>query len=126
MVLDAGVNTLFTANWYKHDFVPAQELSGTPEQTVFYGPLCMNIDVVGETMFPPLQPGDLLVARTVGAYNVTQWMQFIVERPAVVLISQSGQVGVIRRRESLDTLLAQEEVPEWVTAPGRPALKVAP
>jgi diaminopimelate decarboxylase len=117
VVLDTDVNSLFTANWYKHDLVPAQELSGTPESTVFYGPLCMNIDVVGEMMFPPLTPGDLLVLRTVGAYNVTQWMQFIVERPAVVLVSKTGQVGVIRRREDLETLLSQEEVPEWLAGP---------
>jgi diaminopimelate decarboxylase len=116
VVLDAGVNLLYTSNWYKHDLVPAQEFSGTPENTVFYGPLCMSIDVVGEVMFPPLQPGDALVARTVGAYNVTQWMQFIVERPAVVLISRSGEPAVIRRRESLETLLSQEETPPWLRA----------
>jgi diaminopimelate decarboxylase len=119
VVLDAGLNSLFTASWYKHDIVPAQELSGTPEPTVFYGPLCMNIDVLGEMMFPPLAPGDLLVFRTVGAYNVTQWMQFIVERPAVVLVSQSGVASVIRRRETLDTLLSQEEMPEWLAKPGQ-------
>lgn len=118
VVLDAGVSSLITSNWYKHDLLPACELSGAAEPTVFYGPLCMNIDVVGEMMFPPVSPGDLLVFRTVGAYNVTQWMQFIVERPAVALISPRGEVGVIRRRESLDTLLAQEEMPEWLTTSG--------
>jgi diaminopimelate decarboxylase len=116
VVLDAGVNLLFTANWYKHDVVPAQELSGTPEPTVMYGPLCMNIDVVRDNLlFPPLNPGDLLVFRTVGAYNVTQWMQFIQERPAVVMISRGGEAGVIRKRETVETLLHQEEVPAWLS-----------
>ncbi|NOZ00832.1 MAG: diaminopimelate decarboxylase, partial [Deltaproteobacteria bacterium] len=46
LVVDAGVNTLFTAFWYKHDVIPAQEFAGTPEPTVIFGPLCMNIDVV--------------------------------------------------------------------------------
>ncbi|MCK5796268.1 MAG: diaminopimelate decarboxylase, partial [Deltaproteobacteria bacterium] len=83
VVLDAGVNTLFTSFWYKHEVVPAQALRGTPEPTVFFGPLCMNIDVVRDTMlFPPLRQGDHVVFRTVGAYNVTQWMQFITYRPA--------------------------------------------
>ncbi|MBL0278345.1 MAG: alanine racemase [Anaeromyxobacter sp.] len=116
VVLDAGVNLLFTANWYKHDVIPAQELSGTPEPTVMYGPLCMNIDVVRENLlFPPVSPGDQLVFRNVGAYNVTQWMQFIQERPAVVLISRQGEVSVIRRRETVDTLLGQEEIPAWLS-----------
>ncbi|NOZ01483.1 MAG: diaminopimelate decarboxylase, partial [Deltaproteobacteria bacterium] len=116
LVVDAGVNTLFTAFWYKHDVIPAQEFAGTPEPTVIFGPLCMNIDVVRDhLMFPPLDTGDRLVIRSVGAYNVTQWMQFITTRPAVVLISTQGEVGVIRRPESLDTMLAQEEVPRWLT-----------
>jgi diaminopimelate decarboxylase len=115
LVLDAGVNTLFTANWYRHDLVPVEETHGTPEPTVMYGPLCMNIDVVrDQLLFPPVNADDLLVVKRVGAYNVTQWMQFIVERPAVVMISSSGEVGVIRRRETLDTLTSQEEVPPWL------------
>jgi len=109
------VNTLFTSNWYRHDLVPAQDFHGTPEPTVVYGPLCMNIDVVRDNLlFPPMAVGDHLVFRTVGAYNVTQWMQFIVERPAVVLVSRTGEAAVIRRRESLETLLAQEEMPAWL------------
>jgi len=115
VVLDAGVNSLFTAFWYRHDVVPAQEFAGTPEPTVLYGPLCMAIDVVrDQLLFPPLTPGDRIVVRNVGAYNVTQWMQFITERPAVVMISRRGEPGLIRRRESVETLLAQEEVPGWL------------
>jgi diaminopimelate decarboxylase len=95
--------------------VPAQEFSGTPEPTVLYGPLCMAIDVVrDQLLFPPLTPGDRIVVRNVGAYNVTQWMQFITARPAIVMISRRGEPGLIRRRESVETLLAQEEVPGWL------------
>jgi diaminopimelate decarboxylase len=115
LVVDAGVNTLFTSFWYRHDVVPAQPFGGTPEPTVIYGPLCMNIDVVRETLlFPPVSPGDRLVFRNVGAYNVTQWMQFITYRPAVVLVGRNGEHALLRRREQLETILAQEEVPAWL------------
>lgn len=115
LVLDAGVNTLFTSFWYKHEVVPAQRFRGTPEPTVFFGPLCMNIDVMRDTMlFPPMRPGERVVFRSVGAYNVTQWMQFITYRPAVVLVGQDGRHAVIRRREDLDTILAQEEAAPWL------------
>ena len=64
-MLDAGVNLLFTAFWYKHEVVPAQELRGLIEPTVMYGPLCMNIDVMRDAMqFPPLSVGDRLVFAT--------------------------------------------------------------
>ncbi len=116
VILDAGVNSLFTAFWYRHDVVPAQEVHGTPEPTVLYGPLCMAIDVVrDQLLFPPLQVGDRLVIRNVGAYNVTQWMQFITARPAVVMVSRRGEPAVIRRGESVETLLGQEEVPGWLS-----------
>jgi diaminopimelate decarboxylase len=115
LVIDAGVNVLFTAFWYKHDIVPAQDFHGLAEPTVIYGPLCMNIDVMRDTLlFPPMKPGDRVVFRNVGAYNVTQWMQFITYRPAVVLISPDGEHGLMRRREDLDAVVAQEEVPPWL------------
>ena len=115
IVVDAGVNILFTSFWYKHDVLPAQAFFGTPEPTVIYGPLCMNIDVVRDTlMFPPMKPGDRLVFKDVGAYNVTQWMQFITYRPAVVLVAPDGKHALMRRAENLQTILAQEEVPEWL------------
>ena len=115
LILDAGVNSLFTAFWYRHDVVPAQPFAGTPEPTILYGPLCMAIDVVrDQLLFPPLSPGDRIVVRNVGAYNVTQWMQFITDRPAVVLVSRTGEAALMRRRESVETLLAHEEVPAWL------------
>lgn len=115
LVIDAGVNVLFTSFWYDHDVVPAQPFGGTSEPTVMYGPLCMNIDVVRDTVsFPSMRTGDRVVFRNVGAYNVTQWMQFITYRPAVVMIAPDGRHGLIRRREDLSTLLASEEIPSWL------------
>jgi diaminopimelate decarboxylase len=115
LVLDSGVNSLFTSFWYKHEVVPAQESKGRPEQTVFFGPLCMNIDIVRDTMlFPPMKVGDRVVFRTVGAYNVTQWMQFITYRPAVVLIGRDGNHSLIRRREDLNSIVSHEELAPWL------------
>ena len=115
LVVDAGVNVLFTSFWYKHDVVPAQEFGGTPEPTVLYGPLCMNIDVVRDTLpFPALGVGDRIVFRNVGAYNVTQWMQFITYRPAVAMVSRKGEHALIRRRETLEDVTAPELLPTWL------------
>lgn len=115
LVLDAGVNLLFTAFWYKHDVVPAQDFGGLMEPTVMYGPLCMNIDVLRDTLqFPALSPGQRVVFRNVGAYNVTQWMQFITLRPAVVMIGPDGQVARVRRAERVEDFEAMEEVPGWL------------
>ncbi len=115
LVVDTGIHQLFTSLWYRHEIVPAQEFGGTFEPTVIYGPLCMNIDVLRPNiLYPPIKTGDRLIIKTVGAYNVTQWMQFITLRPRVVMISRNGQCDIIRHRETLDGVIASEEVPPWI------------
>lgn len=115
VILDAGVGILFTSWWYRHEVVPCTEPRGLPEPTVVYGPLCMNIDVLCDgLMLPPLDVGSRVLIRPVGAYNVTQSMQFIQFRPAVAMIASSGRHAVIRRAETLEDLVRGESVPEWV------------
>ncbi len=111
-ILDIGVNILFTSFWYAHKITPAQHFTSYTEDTVLYGPLCMNIDVIRENVtLPLLHKGDHVVVHSVGAYNMTQWMQFITLRPKVVLIDEAGKVHVIRDNESMKTIADLEVVP---------------
>jgi diaminopimelate decarboxylase len=117
-ILDAGVNLLFTAFGYTHEVKPLRPLDGTPEETVLYGPLCMNIDVLrASVMLPPLNVGDALLVSPVGAYNNTQWMQFIQYRPAVVMVTQAGKVEVVRVAEQLSAINDFERLPEALRLP---------
>lgn len=112
IIIDAGVNILFTAFWYKHKIIPAQPTSQFTENSSIYGPLCMNIDCIREEiLFPSVKVGDNLVIYNVGAYNMTQWMQFITYRPTVVMIKQSEEVEVIRKSESINTIDDLEIIP---------------
>jgi diaminopimelate decarboxylase len=111
-ILNIGVNILFTSFWYDHKVSPAQEFSHHTEDTVIYGPLCMNIDVIRENIsLPLLNSGDNVVVHNVGAYNMTQWMQFITLRPKVVMISEEGQVNVIRKGEDMSSITDYEVLP---------------
>jgi diaminopimelate decarboxylase len=112
-IINAGVNLLFTSFWYDHDIRPIEPISDQTEDTTLYGPLCMNIDVIrGNLMFPLLKKGDHFVIRRVGAYNNTQWLQFITLRPNVVLLDMQGNPHLIRKKERLETLNDQEVTPE--------------
>lgn len=112
-IVDVGVNILFTSFWYDHKITPAQEFSQYTEDTTVYGPLCMNIDVIRESAaLPLLNKGDHFAIHYVGAYNMTQWMQFINLRPRVVLIDLQDQVHVIRNNETLEVFKSLENVPE--------------
>ncbi|RPI17481.1 MAG: diaminopimelate decarboxylase [Ignavibacteriae bacterium] len=111
-IMDFGVNLLFTSFWYDHKITPAQDFSHHSETTTLYGPLCMNIDQIRESIsLPPLKRGDLVVVSKVGAYNMTQWMQFIMMRPKVVLIDKKGEVHIIRHNETREFVESLEEVP---------------
>ena len=111
-ILDIGVNILFTSFWYDHKVTPAQSFTHYTEDTCLYGPLCMNIDVIREsTMLPLLNKGEHVVIHNVGAYNMTQWMQFITLRPNVVLIDLDEKPHLIRNREGLDNMNSMELVP---------------
>jgi len=114
-VVDFGVNILFTAFWYNHKISPAQDFGVHTEDIALYGPLCMNIDCVRESInLPILNKGDHLVVHKVGAYNMTQWMQFIQMRPNVVMIDMQGKVHLIRKSESLETISERELMPDYL------------
>ncbi len=113
VILDFGVNLLFTSFWYDHAIHPGLQVTPTTEDAVVYGPLCMNIDMLRDQMkLPLLKKDDPVVVPRVGAYNMTQWLQFITMRPNVVLIGMDGKAHLVRRAESLETLAAQESTPE--------------
>ncbi len=116
-IMDFGVNILFTAFWYEHKISPAQEFTHHSEDMVVYGPLCMNIDKVRESVnLPLLNRGDHVVVHKVGAYNMTQWMQFIAMRPNVVMIDMKGEVHLIRKNETIETLTDLESIPAHLNA----------
>ena len=112
-ILDFGINTLFTSFCYDHKISPAQTFGQQTEEMVLYGPLCMNIDVVRESItMPLLEKGNQLVVHKVGAYNMTQWMQFITLRPNIVLIDNDNNTHVIRKAETLEYLELNEQTPD--------------
>jgi diaminopimelate decarboxylase len=112
-IIDVGVNLLFTSFWYQHDFHPAQAVSSHSEEATIYGPLCMNIDVIRESIASPvMKRGDHFVIRRIGAYNMTQWMQFITLRPNIILIAEDGKVFPVREKETIQDITAREHIPQ--------------
>ncbi len=83
---------------------------------MIYGPMCMNIDAIDEGIqLPPLQRGQRLIFSPVGAYNNTQWLQFIEYRPNVVMVCDDGSVQLIREAEDLSDIERRERLPDKVS-----------
>lgn len=113
VILDSGVNNLFTGFWYNHEVALTKKYIGSLEETILYGPLCMNIDVVRSSiMLPQVHMGDVLMIKNVGAYNNTQWMQFIEYRPNIVIIDTYGDDHLVREKETLEDMNYKERLPE--------------
>ncbi len=115
MIIDIGLNNLFTSFWYNHDIYPVDPPTDFTEDTTIYGPLCMNIDVIHPAIqFPPMNPGDKVAIVRTGAYNMTQWLQFIMYRPNVIMIDTQGKTHIIRKKEDIEVFNRQEVVPEYL------------
>jgi len=111
-IIDAGVNLLPTAYYYKHTISSNRNAPDKMEQVDIFGPLCMQVDVIRRNIsLPRIQTGDILTIKNVGAYNFSQSMPFIFPRPAVVLVN-NDRVEVLRRAETFDDLKGLEKVPE--------------
>lgn len=118
LVLDIGINFLYTAAWFEVGVWPSRLVNTQTTPTRLYGDLCMAIDVIRETVdLPILDVGDVLTLHPVGAYNLAQSMQFIDYRPAVVLINRDGKPELIRRREVLEDINGPELMPGHLARP---------
>jgi diaminopimelate decarboxylase len=125
VVADAGLNLLPPA--CRRAPRPIRALTGdgagaaaggeTRSVTVF-GPLCMPEDMLAKAVpLPPLRPGAILSVAEAGAYTLTQSMQFIQPRPAVVLLGRDGPEA-IRRPETWRDLVALDRLPERLRPAG--------
>jgi diaminopimelate decarboxylase len=111
-VVDAGTDLLPGALWAWPRLEALSPRAGAAP-TLVAGPLCLNIDVVAPAAeLGELEPGDILIAREVGAYQQVQSTQFGDLRPAVVA-REHGTWRLHRRREQLSDLISfdREEAP---------------
>ena len=65
---------------------------------------------------PPLQRGHRLIFSPVGAYNNTQWLQFIEYRPNIVMVMEDGTVELIRQGEDLSDIQRRDVLPDRLIA----------
>ena len=111
VILDAGMTELIRPMLYGsfHRIEPVHS-SGGPESVVdVVGPLCESSDTLGKDRRMPLPAvGDLMAVLDAGAYGAVMASNYNRRLlPAEVLV-QDGRATVIRRRQTIDDLLALE------------------
>jgi diaminopimelate decarboxylase len=124
VVVDAGFDNLMRPAMYgSYHAISVVRRDGTRaegpgEATVVGGPLCESGDVFtqgegGEVLpreLPPAAAGDYVVLHDAGAYGASMASNYNSRPLAPELLLDGGEVRLIRRRQSLESLLALEEV----------------
>jgi diaminopimelate decarboxylase len=111
-VLDAGMTELIRPALYGafHRIVAVAPRAGPTERYEVVGPLCESSDIFGrDRLLPPLEVGDLVAILDTGAYGSVMASTYN-RRPLPPEVLVDGDSWrVIRRRQTIDDLLALEE-----------------
>ena len=111
VVIDAGMTELLRPALYGafHRIEPVRAREEGHRRYEIVGPVCESSDVVGrDRTLPPLAVGDLVAIRDTGAYGSAMASNYNRRPlPAEVLVEE-GRWRVIRRRQTLDDMLALE------------------
>ena len=94
----------------QYEAAAAEQMRTKPTQTAtIAGKFCESGDVlVRDAHLPPLELGELIAIPASGAYQIAMESNYnLALRPAIVLVND-GEAKLIRRRQTLDDLLALE------------------
>jgi diaminopimelate decarboxylase len=113
VVIDAGMTELMRPALYGafHRIEPVRPRGGAAEQQYeVVGPVCESSDVVGrDRRLPQLEVGDLIAIRDAGAYGSAMASNYNRRPLAPEVLVDEGRWRVIRRRQTLDDMLALEQ-----------------
>jgi diaminopimelate decarboxylase len=112
VVVDAGMTELMRPALYNayHRIDPLLPRAGEPIAVDVVGPICESTDAYArDRLLPPVEVGDLIVVRDVGAYGAAMGHTYLRRPLPPEVMTDQGQWRVIRRRQTLDELLSLEE-----------------
>jgi diaminopimelate decarboxylase len=118
IIVDAAMNDLMRPSLYDahHDIVPVVEPS--PDARLIdvdiVGPICETGDTFGtKRLMPALKADDLLAVRTAGAYGAVMSGTYNTRPLVPEILIRGDDFTVVRRRLSVDAMLAMEALPDW-------------
>ena len=114
--VDAGFNTLIRPAMYGsyHPILVANKLDKAEIETYdVVGPICESGDALAkERKLPAIEEGDLLAVLNAGAYGFSMSSQYNSRPRAAEVMIRQGKALVVRDREQLDNLRANQKTLE--------------
>ena len=114
-IVDAAMNDLMRPSLYGawQSIVPVLKKTSVPSKVYdVVGPICETGDFLGKERELAIEQGDLLAVRSAGAYGFTMSSNYN-SRPRVAELIVDGNIcQVVRKRETIEQLYANESVLE--------------
>ena len=118
IVVDAAFNDLLRPAFYGsfHPMQPVVEHRGRMRITAdIVGPICETGDFLArDRELAELEPGELLCIGAAGAYGFTMSSNYNTRPRAAEVLVRGDEYAVVRRRETLDQLLENESIPDFL------------
>ena len=115
VIVDAGMTELIRPPLYDawHEIRAVELRPGMPfELHDVVGPVCESADTLGRDRRLAVQAGDLLAIMDAGAYGFSMSSNYNSRPRAAEVLVDSEHATLIRRREVLEELMMQEELPD--------------
>ncbi|PKO92892.1 MAG: diaminopimelate decarboxylase [Betaproteobacteria bacterium HGW-Betaproteobacteria-10] len=111
-IIDAAMNDLMRPALYEawHDILPVVPRHGDCRTYDVVGPVCETGDFLGQARVLCLEAGDLLAVMSTGAYGMTMSSNYNTRPRAVEIMVDGDQTFVIRQRETVEQLYADESL----------------
>jgi len=109
-VVDAAMNDLMRPALYDawHEIVPVRPREGVRRRYEIVGPVCESGDFLGRDRALVLADGDLLAVLSAGAYGMSMSSNYNTRPRAAEVIVDGAAVHLVRARETIAQLLADE------------------
>ncbi len=120
VILDAAMNDLLRPALYEafHEIAPLVEPPAQAKLSPvdIVGPVCESADrFAAERMMPPLEAGDLVAIKSAGAYAAVMASSYNSRPIAAEVLVRDGDFAVIKPRQEIAQLFADEILPPWLT-----------
>ena len=112
VVVDAAMNDLMRPALYEahHDIRPVRTSAATSATYDVVGPICETGDFLGQARTLAVREGDLLAVMSAGAYAMSMSSNYNTRPRAAEVIIDADAMHLVRRRESVEALYADENL----------------
>lgn len=115
LVIDAAMNDLIRPTLYEayHGIAPVRQGANDMKQYDVVGPICETGDTFSSGReLPESKQGDLVVIQSAGAYGMSMASNYNTRGILPEILVMDGKAHLIRRRQSVEDILAYESIPE--------------